>query len=200
MQKIGIFGGTFNPPHKGHIKAAEQILEILGLDKVIFVPNRLPPHRLVELNIESSDRFKMVELAVKGNPKLEVSDIELKREGRSYTYDTIAGLKNSYPGDKLYFIAGIEALTEYKWYKLDDILAMLEGFMAITRPGSSKEEFYSNLKNLNLANFEKIKPVDIEALDISSTKVRKMIKNGKSLTSMLPEKVIKYINEKGLYK
>lgn len=202
MRKIGIFGGTFNPIHNGHIKAAEEILSLLRLDEIIFIPNKLPPHKEVEFSTDEHDRLNMVHLATKNNPNFVASDIELRREGPSYTYDTIAALKKIYPNDKLYFIAGVESLINYKWYRLDDLLSLLEKFLVIKRHGIKDAHISSVLKGSNLSNAGKIQPIEIktDVLSMSSSRIREKIINNKPLGGILPEEVIEYINEKKLYR
>lgn len=200
MKKIGIFGGTFNPIHNGHIKAANEILKALRLNEIIFIPNKLPPHRMLECKTNEHDRFMMVHLATKNNPNFVASDIELKREGISYTYDTIAALKQIYPHDKLFFIAGIESLINYKWYKLDDMLALLEKFIVIKRSGFSAKQFNEIMKNSSLKNVKKIKLIAIDTIEISSTQIKENIDNFEFLSKYLPLEVIHYIKEKKLYR
>lgn len=199
MKKLGVFGGTFNPIHSGHIKAANEALKIMRLDEVIFIPNKIPPHKQMEYKTDEHDRFMMTHLATKNNPNFIVSDIELRREGVSYTYDTIAALKEIYPNDKLFFMAGLESLINYKWYKLDELLALLEGFLVIKRPGTSVEQFNEMMKNSELENADKIRLLEIDTIEISSTQVREKIDKNESLREYLPEEVINYIKKNGLY-
>ena len=113
--KIGILGGTFNPPHVGHLILAQEVTDVLGLDKVFFIPTNISPHKKSEPN--ASSRFNMVELAVSGNSSFEVLDLELKRGGVSYTIDTIRQLKQENPNDEFYLIMGSDLANEFSSWK-----------------------------------------------------------------------------------
>ncbi len=186
--KIGILGGTFNPVHIGHLILAEEAREKLGLDKVIFIPANLPPHKD---NIDIADpqaRLKMLKLAVKGNRYFAVSDIEIRRLGRSYTIDTIKALKDKYKDDELYFIIGSDLLKYLEgWKDLSEIFKIVK-FIAATRPGYPLENIPAYIKTLG-----------IRAVDISGFSVRQCVKEGKSFRYLVPEAVFEYINKTKLY-
>jgi len=187
--KIGILGGTFNPIHIGHLILAEEVREKLGLDKIIFVPTHLPPHKDA-INIASANsRLKMLKLAIKGNKHFMVSDIEIKRPGRSYTIDTIKEFKNKYPNDEFYFIIGSD-LVKYieAWKDLSEIIKMVK-FIAATRPGYPLEKIPEYIQKLG-----------IRAVDISGFSVRDCIKENKSFRYLVPEAVFNYINKNKLYR
>ena len=187
--KIGILGGTFNPAHSGHLILAEEAREKLGLDKVIFVPANLPPHKDNGDIAQASFRLKMLKLAVKGNKHFCVSDIEIKRQGRSYTIDTIKEFKRKYPADELYFIIGSDLLKYLdEWKDLNEINKLVK-FVAATRPGYSLEKIPPYIHTLG-----------IRAVDISGFEVRRCIKEGKSFRYLVPDAVFNFINKKGLYK
>ena len=187
--KIGILGGTFNPVHIGHLILAEEAREKIGLDKVIFVPTNLPPHKDEADVISAADRFKMIRLALKGNKHFLVSDVEIKRQGRSYTIDTLKSLKEKYPQDELYFIIGSDLLNYLaEWKDLGDILKMVK-FVVATRPGYALEKIPAYITTL-----------PIRAVDISGFDVRTRVRAGKSFRYLLPETVFKYILKKRLYK
>lgn len=187
--KIGILGGTFNPIHIGHLIIAEESREKLGLDKVIFVPTYLPPHKDNGNIALANDRISMVKLAVSDNTNFTVSDIEIKRSGRSYTIDTIKQFKADYPKDELYFIIGSD-LLEYldDWKDLKEIIKIVK-FIVVTRPGYPLERIPSYITTL-----------PIRAVDVSAFEIRSNIKENKSFRYLVPEKVYGYIKEKGLYK
>ena len=187
--KIGILGGTFNPVHIGHLILAEEAREKLGLDKIIFIPANLPPHK-DNVNIANpQSRLKMLKLAIKGNKYFVVSDIEIKREGRSYTIDTIKVFKQKYAQDELYFIIGSDLLTYLdEWKDLDKIMSMVK-FIAATRPGYPLENIPAYIKTLS-----------IRAVDISGFSVRQCVREGKSFRYLVPEAVYDYINKNRLYK
>ena len=116
MRKTGIFGGTFNPIHLGHVRLGQMVLNDLKLDRIIYIPDNTPPHKSDKDLASGSDRLKMIELALKDCDNLEASDIELRREGKSYTYQTLLELKKMYPGDELFLITGADMfLTLDRW-------------------------------------------------------------------------------------
>ncbi len=187
--KIGILGGTFNPIHIGHLILAEEAREKLGLDRIIFVPTNLPPHKLNGYIAPAKLRYEMVKRAVKSSRYFSVSDLEIKRDGRSYTIDTVKRFKNLYPGDELYFIIGSDLLKYIdEWKDLSEITSLVK-FVAATRPGYALEKIPSYIATL-----------PIRAVDISGFEIRQAIKNNKSFKYLVPETVFKYITRKGLYK
>lgn len=187
--KIGILGGTFNPVHLGHLILAEEVRERLGLNKVIFVPAYLPPHKDNSDIAPANERMKMVKLAISGNSYFCVSDVEIRRDGRSYTIETIKEFKIKYPQDELYFIIGSDLLKYLDdWKDLSQIIAMVK-FVAATRPGYPLEKIPSHITT-----------VAIRAVDISGFEIRKAIKENKSFRYLVPEAVNKYIVKKRLYR
>ncbi|MFH1678957.1 MAG: nicotinate-nucleotide adenylyltransferase [Candidatus Omnitrophota bacterium] len=187
--KIGILGGTFNPIHLGHLIMAEEVRQKVGLNKVVFVPANLPPHKENGEIILASHRIKMLRLAIRENPYFSVSDIEIKRGGRSYTIDTIKEFSKIYRGDELYFIIGSD-LFKYlnEWKDLKEIISLVK-FIVVTRPGYPLE---------NLPDY--ITTIEIRAVDISAFGVRQFIKESHSFRYLVPEVVRRYIISKGLYK
>ncbi len=187
--KIGILGGTFNPVHMGHLILAEEAREKLALDRVVFVPAYLPPHKNGPDIAAAGSRFDMVRLAIKGNKAFSASDTEIKRSGRSFTIDTIKEFKQRYPQDELYFIIGSDLLKYLDdWKDLGDIIKMVK-FIAATRPGYPLERIPSYIQKLA-----------IRAIDVSGFEVRDCVKNGKSFRYLVPEAVYNYINKKRLYR
>jgi len=187
--KIGILGGTFNPVHIGHLILAEEVREKLELDKIIFIPTALPPHKDNLGIAPARDRLKMLKAAIKGNKFFTVSDIEIKRPGRSYTSDTLKELKNQFIRDELYFIIGSDLLKYLnEWKDLSEINKMVK-FVAATRPGYPLEQIPSYIQRLA-----------IRAVDISGFAVRAQVKENKSFRYLVPDKVFDYINKRKLYK
>ena len=187
--KIGILGGTFNPVHIGHLILAEEAREKLGLDRIIFVPTALPPHK-DNLNIAPADkRLKMLKLAIRSNRHFAVSDLEIKRKGRSYTIDTLKELKGKYSQDELYFIIGSDLLKYLnEWKDLNEIIKMVK-FVAATRPGFPLEQIPPYIKTLA-----------IRAVDVSGFEVRECVKEKKSFRYLVPEVIFDYINKNNLYR
>lgn len=187
--KIGILGGTFNPVHIGHLILAEEVREKLGLERIIFVPTALPPHK-DNLNIApAKDRLKMLKLAVASNKFFSVSDVEIKRQGRSYTIDTLKEFQTKYPQDELYFIIGSDLLKYLnEWKDLAQILSMVK-FVAATRPGYALEKIPAHIQTL-----------PIRAVDVSGFDVRQCVAQNKSFGYLVTDKVFDYIKRKKLYK
>lgn len=187
--KIGILGGTFNPIHIGHLILAEEVREKLGLGEIIFVPTYLPPHKDNSDIASAYSRLAMVKLAIKGNRHFRASDLEIKRDGRSYTIDTLREFKKRHADDQLYFIIGSDLLKYLEdWKDLDEIMRMVS-FVVATRPGYPLEKIPSHITT-----------IPIRAVDISGFEIRKAIKENKSFRYLVPERVLRYIRRKGLYK
>ena len=187
--KIGIFGGTFNPVHLGHLILADEVREKMQMDRIIFVPTYLPPHKDPSGIAAACDRYKMIKLAIKGNKYFDSSDAEIKRDGRSYTIDTIKEFKYSFPKDELYFITGSDLLNYLdEWKDLSEIIKMVK-FIVATRPGYPLEKIPAYIQT-----------VAIRAVDISAFQIRNCIKENKSFRYLVPEAVYGYIVKKKLYK
>lgn len=199
MKKYGIFGGSFNPIHYGHLMICEYIKEEMGLDKVIFIPTGNPPHKELELSAE--DRYEMVRLAISPNPDFEISYIETTRVKKSYTVDTIRELKKIYKEEKLYFLIGLDSLFQLKtWMKIGDLSQEIE-FVVALRPGYlDKEEVNKEIDFLRENFGTKINLIKTPLYEISSTDLRDRIREGKSLRYLIPKKVLDYIEESGFYK
>lgn len=199
MKKYGIFGGSFNPIHYGHLMICEYIKEEMGLDKVIFIPTGNPPHK--ELELSAKDRYEMVRLAISPNPDFEISDIETTRVKKSYTVDTIRELKKIYKEEKLYFLIGLDSLFQLKtWMKIGDLSHEIE-FVVALRPGYlDKEEVNKEIDFLRENFGTKINLIKTPLYEISSTDLRDRIREGKSLRYLIPKKVLDYIEESGFYK
>lgn len=216
-KKVGVFGGTFNPIHIGHLRSAEEVGELLALDKVLFVPSFNPPLKQRNL-ISFGHRMKMVEIAVKNNPLFDVSDVESRIPGKSYTVYTLKALMRNYSSSRLFFIMGADAFLDIpKWFEpgrlfdLADIVVMLRPPFDAEKLGESrflkgldKEKLRTaGLKNKSVFSLAprsgKLIVSRVTPMDISATAIRKMIKKGKSVRYLLPQKVESYIISNGLY-
>ncbi|MDD5618304.1 MAG: nicotinate-nucleotide adenylyltransferase [Candidatus Omnitrophica bacterium] len=187
--RIGIFGGTFNPIHFGHLVLAEQAYEKLGLDKIIFIPSFYPPHKKNSEIILASHRYNMVKLAIRKNPRFEISDIEIKRKGRSFLIDTLRELKKIYPKAKLFFISGSDVSDQMnRWKSINEIFSLAK-FVLAKRPGYRLKKYSKN-----------ISVISITELDISSSMIRRKIKTHQSIRYLMPLRVYRYIKQRGLYK
>lgn len=216
--RLGILGGTFNPIHFGHLRAAEEVRQRVGLDRVLFVPSGTPP--LKEEGLAPSEmRLRMAELATATNPLFQVSDMEVRRKGPSFTVDTLQDLHSIYPDDELFLILGTDAFAELpKWFRPADIVAATD-FIIVGRPpkGFSEIEDSSFLKAFAgsqrvLSNMSKnvvevptvgdrrALLVSIPPLDISATTLRSMVREGQSIKYLLPEDVELFIMSHGLYR
>lgn len=199
-KKIGIIGGTFDPVHNGHLKAAEIVFEQMDLDELIFIPAYVAPHKVDIETAPSQDRLNMVKLAISTNENFKCSDIEIKRKGISYTYDTLKSLKeNSFLEDELFFVIGMDSFLELNtWNNLTGILKLATLIVA-TRPGF-EEAVEKFSKSISANKNNRIKYLNAPGLGISSTEIRDKIQNNDPLEESLPNSVIKYIKEQGLYK
>lgn len=216
-QKLGILGGTFNPVHYGHLAAAEEVRDRLKLDRVLFIPSALPPHKQEEDMPSSVQRLEMVRLAVTGNPHFKVSDIEVKRGGKSYTIDTIEALLPLHPGAELFFITGLDSFLDIETWKEWERLLSLCSFVVLSRPGYSfvdlaKIGFLTQAEQ-ELASLDRRETEQavvksggirvflerISLYDISSTDIRTRIHQARTVKYHLPESVEHYIIENKLY-
>lgn len=197
--KIGIMGGTFNPIHTGHLLLAEYAKEACGLDKILFIPTGNSYMKEQSEILEGDVRLKMVNLAIEGVDGFESSDIEIVRGGNTYTCDTLAELEVLYPGAKLYFLTGADSfLSLHKWRHPDKIMK-LATLVVVTRDGAS-QEVLKRQKAVLLENFGgEVEIVDFPTMDISSSEIRRRIREKKSIRFQVPESVRAYISEHHLY-
>ena len=198
--KIGIFGGAFNPIHNGHLALAENYYNSLKLDKIIFIPTSVPPHKTADYLVSQNDRLEMVRLAISDNSSFDVSDIEFHRQGKSYTYDTLLSLNELYPDSEIYLIIGADQfLTFHLWYKYKEILDMVTLCTSARENEQEKRELYDYAKSLDGLKRDKYFIADYPVIRLSSSEIRDKIKNGEDISSLVPKRVSNYIFEKGLY-
>lgn len=197
--KTGIYGGTFNPIHKGHLHIVEAFRKGLGLDRVLLIPTRVPPHKAAPDLASPQDRFAMCQLAIQGQPWLELSDMEMRREGKSYTAETLEELSALYPQDQFYLLMGEDMfLTLGRWYRTETIFSLAS---VCTAPRSVHGMDALREKALEYTGtFHARCFLDhIPYLPISSTQVRQAVARGEDAASLVPEAVARYIRERGLY-
>jgi nicotinate-nucleotide adenylyltransferase len=214
MKKIGLFGGTFNPIHLGHLRSAEEICESCDLGRVIFIPSSSPPHKNKEELLPAPLRVEMVRLAIADNRRFSLSEVELQRPGKSYSVETIGYFRQQFGADaKLYFILGLDAFLEINTWKEYSALFSLCHFIVMTRPGFEKNFSPEYLPVELAASFcydtQKggyahcsgffVFPKEITALDISSTKIRENVQRGHSVKYLLPPSVEAFIYKNKLY-
>lgn len=186
-KRIGILGGTFNPPHLGHLLIAEQVANVLDLDKVMFMPNAMPPHIDPKVALEPRHRASMVQAAIAGNSRFALELLEVQRGGKSYTFNTMLQLKLEHPNYEYYFIIGADEVNYLtKWYRIDDLLKLVH-FVGVNRPGQVVRTNYP-------VNF-----VTVTDIGISSTDIRQRLQRGQSIRYLVPDMVAAYIFENGLY-
>lgn len=198
MQRLGIMGGTFDPIHYGHLLMAEEARQAFALDEVIFVPNGRPAHKKAYEVSSPEERYAMTRLATESNPTFSCSRLEIERPGLSYTIDTLRGFHALYPElDALYFITGADAVLEIlTWHEHDQLTRECQ-FIAVTRPGFVLE----HLTRIVDARFlDSIHFLNIPALEISSTDIRRRVREGRSIKYLTPEPVEAYINRQRLYR
>jgi nicotinate-nucleotide adenylyltransferase len=216
--KIGIFGGTFNPIHYGHLRGAEEVRERFGLRKIIFIPSNNPPLKTQEI-IDPKHRYKMTELALSGNSFFEISDIEYRKPDKSYTVSTLEELRSLYADTNLYFILGIETFLDIPNWSQPEKLVRLIDFIIISRPPFRFVDLllspYSDMSKEDLERLDKAELESYSAelktnreaiairtplIEISGTEIRRLVKEGNSIKYLLPEPVESYIISNKLYK
>jgi nicotinate-nucleotide adenylyltransferase len=214
-ERIGLLGGTFNPVHEGHLRAADEVRRKFALHKILFIPSSIPPHKQTTDMASPEDRFAMVEAAVRGNPHYVASLIEIEAQEKSYSIITLNKVKNIYRDAWVFFIVGIDAFLEIEtWKSYQEVLGQCH-FIVTSRPGYLLEEARSVLPEVyagqifdlgeselvgeDLIRTFRIFLVSIKAIDISSTEIRLRIKQGQSVKGFLPEAVEVYIKKNKLY-
>jgi len=190
---IGIYGGSFNPPHLGHLVVAESVREQVRFDKILFVPSATTPNKMDAALAPAADRVQMMRLAIQGNADFEVSDIEVHRSGISYTIDTVTGLAALHPRAALALIIGTDNLMEFQtWKSPQEILARVQ-LVVVNRPGFPPQDARSEFARLSTF-------VNVPQIGISSTDIRRRIKLRRSIKYLVPPGVEEYIRQKNLYR
>lgn len=186
-KQVGILGGNFNPVHNAHLIIADQVYHQLGLDTFYLMPSYESPHVDPKKTISADFRLEMLALALADSEHLQVEDVEIKRTGKSFTYDTMKALTDEHPDTDYYFIIGGD-MVEYlpKWHRLEELMALVQ-LVGVRRPNYPVESEYPIIW------------VDVPLMDISSSYIRKKVQEGCSINYLLPKSVINYIDEKGLY-
>jgi len=187
MKKIGIFGGTFDPPHNGHLLMANEVYHSLHLDEIWFLPNQIPPHKQSKDTMDSSHRLHMLQLCVEKHSHFKVQSIEFERKGPSYTYDTIVLLKNQFPDFLFYFIIGADMIEFLpKWHKIEELVDLVQ-FVGVQRAGYDADTEYPIIE------------VNVPIFEVSSTMLRERMKFRQTTDYLLPAEVKGYIEENHLY-
>jgi len=214
MKKVGLFGGTFNPIHLGHLRAAEEVSHSFDLHRVFFIPSSYPPHKRKEGILDATSRAEMVRRAIADNPRFAFSEVELERPGKSYSIQTIEHFRHqSGPGTQVYFIVGLDAFLEVSTWKEYGALFRLCHFVVMTRPGFekifSREHLPVELTNEFCYDTEKggyahksgfcVYPAEVTGMDISSSRIRQWIREGRSIKYLVPPAVEAFILSNKLY-
>ncbi|MGY4690381.1 nicotinate-nucleotide adenylyltransferase [Salibacterium sp. K-3] len=187
-KKIGLLGGTFDPPHHAHLIIAQEALSVLKLDEVWFIPVYSPPHKSRDQMAGPGERLQMTKLAVEENPRFVTSAVELDRKGPSYTLDTVKRLNGQYPGTSFYFIVGGDMAASLPSWKNIDELKERVTFAVIDRPGYTAPRSGAGMYY-----------IEVPLMDISSTMIRERIRSGGNIKYYLPERVRIFIEEHRLY-
>ncbi len=215
QEKIGLFGGTFNPIHSGHIKAAGVTQRIFAFNKILFIPSFIPPHKESESVVSPHHRLKMVEMAVEDTPGFIASPIEIEEKGTSYSILTLQKIRTIYRDAQFFFILGVDAFLEIDTWKNHERVLEQCKFVVISRKGYHLEDAKSVLdrkyasKMFDLSGMEKIKKhlvlsykiflLPFDALDVASTEIRERLRRNQSVAHMIPKPVANYIFENNLY-
>ena len=195
MSKIAILGGTFNPFHIGHYEMLSALEDIKEIDKIIILPDKIPPHKKCDFLADDDTRIKMCSLVAEDFEKAVVSTLEFEREGKSYTYDTVKVLKQKYPSDEFFFTIGGDMLVTFdKWYKYEELIKEIS-FITFRRSDTDNTEFDKCIEKFRKMGM-KVTVMQQEISAVSSTEIRNDFYKAKSL---LPLKIYEFLTQKGIY-
>ncbi len=200
MANIGILGGTFNPIHNGHIQLAKYCQSSLDLDKIIFIPTYTPPHKSSADLADCEHRLNMCKIAVQNYDCFEVSDIEIKRKGKSYTYQTLTSLKEIYPNNKLYLIMGADMFLTLSEWKNPNIILSESVITAIPRSDSDKNDLYDYYDKVLKPMKAEVKILENPVIQVSSTFIRDNIDNYSLIQNLIDRNVYEYIVKNKIYR
>ncbi len=200
MKKIGILGGTFNPVHKGHLNLAQAAYRELALDEVWLMPTGCSYMKDENSIAPGEVRMDMLQLACEDFPYLQVSDMELVREGNTYSYETLETLREQYPHWEFYFILGADCLFSIPKWRYPQRIFDASIIVAAVREGASREDLENQAIFLNKQYGARVHLLTMKEIPASSTEVRSLIEAGEVVSELVPEKVAAYIKEKGLYR
>ncbi len=201
MKTIGIMGGTFDPPHFGHLYAAKAAYEAARLDHILFIPNGTPAYKTSEGSVTDKEhRCGMLQRLIEGEAWCELSRMECEREGNTYTADTLLELTREHPDVRYELIAGSDSLKAMAHWYHPEVIFRLAGVIVLLRDQDTAETLAETVKRYEAEYGAGIRLIPFEKQEISSTEIRERIKNGKNLTGLVPEGVEQYITEHGLYR
>jgi len=196
---LGVFGGSFDPVHNGHLFVAEAVREAVGLDRVLFVPTRSGPYRAAP-TASAAQRSDMIRLAIAANPQFALDEADLADDATGYTADLLPRLARRYPGTPLVFIVGGDSLVRSRWNRLDAILDQLAAFVIAPRGEVSETELDAALDDLAPDRRAKVRLLDLPLVAESATLIRARLAERRSVRYLVPEPVFHYIAERGLYR
>jgi nicotinate-nucleotide adenylyltransferase len=198
--KLGVLGGTFNPIHLGHLIVAQDAMEQLCLERVIFIPSATPPHKRYEGNATAAQRLAMLRLAIRDNPQFDADDLEIRRGGTSYSVDTLTELRRRGVRERFYFIIGADSLRELHRWREVERLVQLCTFVTVPRPGFQPKPVVD--PKLDAATRRRLRQQVLRghACDIASRDIRSRIAQGKSIRYLVPDAVARYIETHRLYR
>ncbi|MDF2541670.1 MAG: hypothetical protein K0S47_1388 [Herbinix sp.] len=199
MKKIGIMGGTFNPVHHGHLMLAENAYEQIGLDQILFMPSKNPPHKPKNEIVSEEHRINMIKLAIKDNSHFSTSFVELEREGITYTADTLTELTRKYPDTEFYFIVGADSLYMMQDWMEPQIVFDLSTILVAVRDDVKTEGLMKHAEFLKETFGAKIILLEMPTIEISSNNIRNRVAEHKSIRYYVPDEVITYIQANELY-
>jgi nicotinate-nucleotide adenylyltransferase len=198
--KLGILGGTFNPPHIGHLVCAQEALDQLHLDRVVLMPANEPPHKRIAADPGAEARQELCRLAVEGDERFAVSRLELDRAGRSYTVDTLRALHDQHPQDDLTFIVGGDMARSLPTWREPEAVLELATLAVAERAGSEREDIRGELRALRAATPERVRFFEMPRIDVSSSLVRERVATGRPIRHLVPDAVAAAIAQNGWYR
>lgn len=187
--RIGLYGGTFDPLHVGHLIVASDAFEALELDRLLFIPSADPPHKRGQVRASAERRLEMVRAAIAGDPRFGVEDLELRREGASYTVDTLRDLRERNPGCDFFFLVGVDQVREFHSWREPEEVARLARLAVVSRGGEHAEDVDLPLER-----------VDVTRIDLSSTDIRRRVAEGESIRYLVPDAVREIVEREALYR
>src|ERR1700736_4930952 len=194
--RLGIFGGAFDPIHLGHLFVASAVASEAALDRVLFLPVGDPVHR--EVHAPPRDRREMVALAIEGDARFALDETAIRQPGPVYTADTMPLLRRAYPNAEFHFIAGADSLVAPPWRRLDEVVRELHHFYVVAREGTDASRLSPTLATLPTDLAHRFSLVNLPLVDVSSTVIRERVAQGKPIRYLVPDSVAGYINDKSL--
>ena len=192
--RVGLFGGTFDPPHRGHVAVASDVADALELDRVLWIPAGEPPHKTGDRITPARLRLEMTRAAAAADARFEVSDVEAEREGASYTVDTVRALRESDPDARLFLIVGTDQFSELGTWRASEELLRLVELVVMDRDGLVARDHVPDVPGADAARF-----VSVRRIDVSSTDVRAAVRDGRDVSELVPDAVSEIIGREGLY-